>query len=144
MCLSRVHNTLHHLSSVCPDPFPDCCDVASRSRRMYGKCVKYPTRRQPPVVCHQHRGISAKSRVTGDVCERFTKAMPAPTSRRHAAMPPHDRTRAQCIGSGPRNSVQVCAHKRHNFPYLRLPGRLPLGCAELLFANVFICCSCGL
>lgn len=45
---------------------------------------------------------------------------------------------AQYTGSGPRNSVQVCAHKRHNFPYLRLPGRLPLGCAELLFADMYL------
>lgn len=141
MCLSRVRNTLHHLSSVCPNPFPGYCDVASRSR-MYGKCVKYPTRRQPPVVCHQHRGISAKSRVTGDVCKRFTKAMPAPTSRRHAAMPPHDRTRAQCIGSGPRNSLQVCAVNVTTF--------LIYGCrvtATLLRGATFrrcICCSCGL
>lgn len=75
-----------------PDPFPGCCDVASRSRCLYGKRVKYPIRRQPPAVCHQHHGFSAKSRITGDRAREIYKAVLPLNLHRHSAMPPHDRT----------------------------------------------------
>lgn len=92
--------------------------VASRSRRLHGKRVEYPVAAigVPP----QHRGISAKRRIRGGVRAIHENDAPPP----YVGTPRRVVERAQLVCAVWRIerlalfSVQVCAHKRHNFPYL--------------------------